>query len=63
MAKGRKQSIEAKIKGVVMKSLPVIFGLGAVGLIIRYFGDKPVVSDVAAGLNGNVKGTSWFSFF
>lgn len=61
MAKRRKMSLEGRIKKIAMGALPVIAGFMAVGLGIRYFGDKPVISDVAAGLNGSVKGSSLFS--
>ena len=36
--------------------LPVTGGVFAAGLAIRYFGDKPVLKDVAKGLKGDVVG-------
>lgn len=58
MARKRKASIETKVKRMFFASLPVVLGMGLTGLIIRYFGNKPVISDIAGGLNGSVKGTS-----
>lgn len=61
----RKASIETRIKRVVIASLPVAFGVSAVALAVRYFGDKPIINEVANGLQGNVKGSGglfgWFS--
>ena len=37
-------------------ALPVIAAFGVVGITIRYFGDKPVLSDIAKGLKGDVVG-------
>ncbi|MBL4761680.1 MAG: hypothetical protein JKY93_03160 [Gammaproteobacteria bacterium] len=62
MARSRKASLETKVMRVIKGALPVVVGVGAVGLGIRYFGDKPVISDIAEGLNGNVKGSSFFGF-
>lgn len=44
------------LKGLSNKALPVVIGVMAVGLTIRYFGDKPLLEDVAKGLKGDVKG-------
>lgn len=36
-------------------SLPVVVGTGALALIVYYFGNQPIIKDVASGLKGNVK--------
>ena len=59
--RSRSVSLESKAKGLLSKAMPVVVGISLVGLGIRYFGNQPVVSDVAAGLNGSVKGTGFLS--
>jgi len=47
-----------KLSTVGKNALPAFVGLAALGLTIRYFGDKPIISDIKEGLKGNVNG--WF---
>jgi len=44
------------LKSIGKSAFPVIVGVMAVGLTIRYFGDQPVIKDVKEGLKGNVVG-------
>lgn len=44
------------VKSITKSALPVVVGVMAVGLVIRYFGDQPIIEDVKRGLNGDVKG-------
>jgi hypothetical protein len=44
------------LKSITNGAIPVIAGVAAVGLAIRYFGDKPFIKDIAKGLNGDVVG-------
>ena len=44
------------LKSITKGALPVMAGVMAVGLTIRYFGDQPVIKDVAKGLKGDVVG-------
>jgi len=46
------------VKSIAKGALPVVVGVMAVGLTIRYFGDQPFIEDVKKGLNGDVQG--WF---
>lgn len=46
------------LKGITKGALPVVVGVMAVGLLIRYAGDQPFIEDVKKGLNGDVNG--WF---
>lgn len=48
------------MKSLAKGALPVMVGVMATGLFIRYFGDQPFIEDVRLGLKGDVKG-SWFS--
>lgn len=43
-------------KGIAKGALPVMAGVLATGLLIRYFGDKPIIKDAKEGLKGNVQG-------
>lgn len=43
-------------KGILKGALPVVVGVAALGLIIRNFGDQPIIEDIKKGLNGDVKG-------
>lgn len=63
MARKRKASVETKVKRVVMGAIPVVVGGVGLGLLFRYFGDKPIISDAALGLNGSVKSSGFFSYF
>lgn len=63
MARKRTASIETKAKRVLWGALPVVVGGVGLGLLFRYFGDKPIISDAALGLNGNVKSSGFFSYF
>ncbi len=44
------------LKSISKGAFPVIVGVMATGLAIRYFGDQPVIKDVKEGLKGNVVG-------
>tara|TARA_R110002124_G_C8973012_1_gene515489 strand:+ start:8532 stop:8708 length:177 start_codon:yes stop_codon:yes gene_type:complete len=44
------------VKKYTLATLPVVGGISLVALGVRYFGDKPVVSDIAKGLKGDVVG-------
>jgi len=44
------------IKSISKGAVPVVVGVLAAGLVIRYLGQLPVISDAAKGLNGNTAG-------
>lgn len=44
------------LKSITKGAFPVVVGVFAAGLAIRYFGDQPILEDVKKGLNGDVKG-------
>lgn len=44
------------LKAITKGALPVMAGVFAVGLTIRYFGDQPILKDIAKGLKGDVVG-------
>jgi hypothetical protein len=50
----------SKVVSFAKKTLPVFVGgfaaVSAVALTVRYYGDRPVISDVAKGLKGDVVG-------
>jgi hypothetical protein len=54
------RKIKGNLPSFIKKTLPVFVGgiaaVSALGLIIRYYGDSPIISDVAKGLNGDVVG-------
>lgn len=43
-------------KSILKGALPVFVGVAGIALTIRYFGDKPLIEDVAKGLQGDVVG-------
>lgn len=44
------------LKSTVKTAVPIVVGVLATGLLIRYFGDQPILEDAKRGLNGDVKG-------
>lgn len=44
------------VKSLAKGTVPIMVGVLATGLLIRYFGDQPIISDAKKGLNGDVKG-------
>lgn len=44
------------VKSLSKGAMPVVVGLTAFALGIRYFGDKPFIKEVKEGLKGNVIG-------
>ena len=50
----------SKVTSFAKKTLPVFVGgfaaVSAVALIVRYYGDKPLISDIAKGIKGDVVG-------
>lgn len=42
-------------KSIFNASLPVVVGGGMLALIVYYFGNQPVIKDVAKGMRGEVK--------
>lgn len=44
------------VKSISKGAMPVVVGVFAAALIVRYFGDQPVIKHVAKGLKGDVVG-------
>ena len=44
------------IKSLAKGAVPIVVGVLATGLLIRYFGVQPILEDAKKGLNGDVKG-------
>lgn len=44
------------LKSITKGAVPVVVGVIAAGLLIRYFGDQPILEDVKKGLNGDSVG-------
>jgi hypothetical protein len=44
------------LKSISKGAVPVMAGVLAAGLLIRYFGDQPILKDAKEGLKGNVVG-------
>lgn len=51
-----KKSTASAIESTLKKAIVPALGVMAVGLVIRYGGDLPIIEDVKKGLNGDVKG-------
>lgn len=44
------------VKSLTKGAVPIVVGVLATGLFLRYFGDQPIIEDAKKGLNGDVKG-------
>lgn len=44
------------IKTISKGAVPVMAGVSALALMIRFLGDKPLIKEIKEGLKGNVSG-------
>jgi len=44
------------LKSITNGAVPVVVGVLAAGLVIRFLGGLPVISDAAKGIKGDVSG-------